>query len=200
MQSSSNPALQEATTDPLLFATAFKKNRFYMISTREPEGSRDVFNEKPSREEQTIASVNPVKSLPTTATIRTTMGDIVLKLMPQFAPKSVENFIGLAKSGYYDNVIIHRVVKGFMIQTGDPNGNFVSLYLTQRISYLIGDGTGGESIFGGQFEDEFHPDAKHDRPYTLSMANAGPGTNGSQFFVTVVPAVTNLLSHSYDRN
>jgi peptidylprolyl isomerase domain and WD repeat-containing protein 1 len=123
MQSSSNPALQEATSDPLLFATAFKKNRFYMISTREPESSRDVFNEKPSREEQTIASVNPVKSLPTTATIRTTMGDIVLKLMPQFAPKSVENFIGLAKSGYYDGVVIHRVVKGFMIQTGDPNGN-----------------------------------------------------------------------------
>ncbi|KAG8891912.1 cytochrome P450 monooxygenase 71, partial [Tulasnella sp. 408] len=81
---------------------------------------------------------------------------------------AVENFAGLAKRGYYDGVIFHRVIKKFMIQTGDP----------------LGDGTGGESVWGREFEDEFTPALRHDRPYTLSMANAGPNTNGSQFFVT----------------
>jgi peptidylprolyl isomerase domain and WD repeat-containing protein 1 len=86
-------------------------------------------------------------------------------------PRTIENFTTHAKNGYYDGVIFHRVIKGFMIQTGDP----------------MGDGTGGESIWGGEFEDEFHRSLKHDRPFTVSMANAGPNTNGSQFFITTVP-------------
>jgi len=83
----------------------------------------------------------------------------------------VENFCVHASKGYYNGHIFHRVIKQFMVQTGDPTGT----------------GTGGESIWGGEFEDEFHPKLRHDRPYTLSMANAGPNTNGSQFFITVVP-------------
>ncbi|KTG38285.1 hypothetical protein cypCar_00018863 [Cyprinus carpio] len=86
-------------------------------------------------------------------------------------PKTVENFCVHSRNGYYNSHIFHRVIKGFMIQTGDPTGT----------------GMGGESIWGGEFEDEFHATLRHDRPYTLSMANAGPGTNGSQFFITVVP-------------
>ena len=73
-----------------------------------------------------------------------------------------------SKNGYYNNCRFHRIIKDFMIQTGDPKG----------------DGPGGESIWGGEFEDEFHRDLRHDRPYTLSMANAGPNTEGSQFFLT----------------
>ncbi|XP_050185783.1 peptidylprolyl isomerase domain and WD repeat-containing protein 1 [Myiozetetes cayanensis] len=86
-------------------------------------------------------------------------------------PKTVENFCVHSRNGYYNGHVIHRIIKGFMIQTGDPTGT----------------GLGGESIWGGEFEDEFHSTLRHDRPYTLSMANAGPNTNGSQFFITVVP-------------
>merc|ERR1712039_988835 len=97
-------------------------------------------------------------------------GDIVVKLFFQECPKSVENFTVHSKNGYYDNTIFHRVIQGFMIQTGDPQG----------------DGTGGESMWGEEFEDEFHRSLKHDRAGTVSMANAGPNTNGSQFFITTV--------------
>jgi len=105
------------------------------------------------------------------AIVRTTMGDIRIQLFPEDTPKTVENFSGHARSGYYENVIFHRVIKGFMIQTGDPRGN----------------GTGGKSIWGGEFEDEFVKSLRHDRKFTVSMANAGPNTNGSQFFITTVP-------------
>ncbi|KAG8931090.1 hypothetical protein FRC01_001850 [Tulasnella sp. 417] len=177
MAASANPILQtKEARDPTLFCTAYKRPRFYMFTRAEPEdsrggGDRDVFNEKPTREEQTVAIANEPKAqagLPTTATIHTTMGDMSFKLFPEHAPRAVENFAGLAKRGYYDGVIFHRVIKKFMIQTGDP----------------LGDGTGGESVWGREFEDEFTPALRHDRPYTLSMANAGPNTNGSQFFVT----------------
>jgi len=97
--------------------------------------------------------------------IHTNKGDINLILFGTKTPKTVMNFLELAKAGYYDGLIFHRVIPDFMIQGGCP----------------VGRGTGGP---GYKFEDEFHPDLKHDSPGILSMANAGPGTNGSQFFIT----------------
>jgi cyclophilin family peptidyl-prolyl cis-trans isomerase len=100
--------------------------------------------------------------------IDTTLGTIEAQLYGERAPKTVNNFITLARQGFYDGIIFHRVIPGFMIQTGDPNGT----------------GTGGP---GYAFEDEFHSDLKHDQPGILSMANSGPNTNGSQFFITTAP-------------
>ena len=100
------------------------------------------------------------------ATIKTNHGDIKLQLFPEQAPKAVENFVALAKDGYYDGIIFHRVIPDFMIQGGDPTGT----------------GAGGESSFGGSFEDEFSPEVFNLKG-ALSMANAGPNTNGSQFFI-----------------
>lgn len=126
-----------------------------------------------------------------TATLHTSQGDIRLNLFPDQAPKTVSNFVGLAegtkdyaapnakgeKSGpFYDGVIFHRVIDGFMLQTGDPTGT----------------GRGGP---GYQFGDEFHPTLQFDRPYLLAMANAGPNTNGSQFFITV--AATSWLNYKH---
>ena len=102
----------------------------------------------------------------TIAIIKTNMGEIKIKLFPQFAPKTVENFTTHAKNGYYDGLIFHRVIKDFMIQGGDPTGT----------------GCGGESIWGRSFEDEFTSEL-HNLRGALSMANAGPNTNGSQFFI-----------------
>jgi peptidyl-prolyl cis-trans isomerase A (cyclophilin A) len=117
------------------------------------------------------------------ATLHTSQGPIVIRLLPDHAPKTVRNFTDLAQGGrewtdpgtgnattgkLYDGTVFHRVIPNFMIQGGDPLGN----------------GTGGP---GYRFADEFHPDLAFDRPYLLAMANAGPGTNGSQFFVTTVP-------------
>jgi peptidyl-prolyl cis-trans isomerase B (cyclophilin B) len=96
----------------------------------------------------------------------TNHGTITLKLFPEHAPKAVENFVTHSKNGYYNGLTFHRVIKDFMIQGGDPNGN----------------GTGGESIWGEPFEDEFSKELFHLRG-ALSMANAGPNTNGSQFFI-----------------
>lgn len=98
--------------------------------------------------------------------MNTSMGTIKIKLFPEQAPKTVENFITHSEEGYYDGLKFHRVIKDFMIQGGDPNGN----------------GTGGESIYGESFEDEFSPELFNLRG-ALSMANAGPDTNGSQFFI-----------------
>merc|ERR1711900_29452 len=124
-------------------------------------------------------SMHSELSLGRQATLHTTMGDIVIKLYPKECPKTVENFSVHSRNGYYDGIIFHRVIKNFMLQTGDPNG----------------DGTGGESIWGGDFADEFSRALKHDRPFTVSMANAGPNTNGSQFFITTVPAA--WLDHKH---
>lgn len=105
------------------------------------------------------------------AVVDTTMGKIAFRLFPDKAPRACENFILLTQRGYYNGVIFHRVINNFMIQGGDPTGT----------------GRGGESAWGGAFEDEFSPDLKHDKAGTVSMANAGPNTNGSQFFITLAP-------------
>ena len=102
------------------------------------------------------------------ARFKTEKGDIVVELYADRAPLTVENFINLARAGFYDGTTFHRVIPGFMAQGGDPTGT----------------GTGGP---GYQFGDEFHPSLRHDAPGVLSMANAGPGTNGSQFFITHGP-------------
>lgn len=100
--------------------------------------------------------------------ISTNVGDIKVKLLPEIAPMHVSSTIYLARLGFYDDVIFHRVIKEFMAQGGDP----------------LGRGTGGP---GYQYGGEFSPNARHDRPNLLSMANSGPGTDGSQFFLTFVP-------------
>lgn len=103
--------------------------------------------------------------------METSKGTIKIRLFPEYAPKTVENFVGLIKKNYYDGLIFHRVIPDFMIQGGDPTGT----------------GRGGESLWGGKFNDEFNPNLKNLRG-TLSMANAGPNTNGSQFFIVEAPA------------
>lgn len=105
-------------------------------------------------------------------TLHTNKGDIELALFPDVAPKTVENFVELSKKGYYDGVIFHRIIKDFMIQGGDPTGT----------------GMGGESIYGNSFEDEFSTEV-FNLYGALSMANAGPNTNGSQFFIVTAPTV-----------
>jgi cyclophilin family peptidyl-prolyl cis-trans isomerase len=102
------------------------------------------------------------------AHMETEKGTMVIELFADKTPKTVNNFVFLSREGYYDGVIFHRVISNFMVQGGDPTGT----------------GTGGP---GYKFGDEFHPGLKHDRQGVLSMANAGPGTNGSQFFITHVP-------------
>ncbi|MFH8888437.1 MULTISPECIES: peptidylprolyl isomerase [unclassified Streptomyces] len=126
------------------------------------------------------------------ATLKTNHGDIEIELLPNFAPKTVRNFVELATgtrewtrptdgqkttAPLYDGTVFHRVISGFMIQGGDPLGN----------------GTGGP---GYQFADEFHPDLAFTKPYLLAMANAGPGTNGSQFFITVAPTAWLTRKHT----
>lgn len=179
MAASANPLLQEAEErDPILACTAFAKVRFYLFNneTEISKSTRDIHNEKPSLDRDAAraaadaaadAATKANAEAGTSAILHTTMGDIHLRLFPSAAPKTVKNFVTHARNGYYNNTIFHRVIRKFMIQGGDP----------------LGDGTGGESIWGGEFEDEFSS-LKHDRPYTLSMANAGPNTNGSQFFIT----------------
>ena len=126
----------------------------------------------------------------TKATLKTNLGDIVINLFPNHAPATVANFTGLAtgekeykddagRSGqpYFDGLGFHRIIDGFMIQGGCP----------------LGTGTGGP---GYKFKDEFHPELQFDRPYLLAMANAGPGTNGSQFFITVTPTAWLTKKHT----
>jgi peptidylprolyl isomerase len=104
------------------------------------------------------------------AVVKTNMGTVVFRFFPKQAPLAVANFKGLAATGYYKGVGFHRLIENFMIQGGDPTGT----------------GSGGKSLWGAKFADEFSPELRFDRPGLLAMANAGPGTNSSQFFVTVV--------------
>ncbi len=103
-----------------------------------------------------------------TVVLETTQGDVEIELMPSVAPLAVANFVTHVENGYYDGLTFHRVIPGFMIQGGDPQGS----------------GRGGKSIWGRPFPDEFSPDVRFDEKGLLAMANAGPGTNGSQFFIT----------------
>ena len=181
--------------DSLMIALAYDKRRFMVFTHHDPLSNdgqgdepdeqtilaRDILNEQPDASDildtshlgrsGNDPSSSSVLTTATQAILRTTHGDIRIKLFPNETPRTIENFIGHAQSGYYDNVIFHRIIPGFMCQTGDP----------------LGDGTGGESIWGGEFECEIRRELKHDRPFTVSMANAGPNTNGSQFFITTVP-------------
>ncbi len=104
------------------------------------------------------------------AVLETTQGNIELELREDLAPIAVENFTKLIKKGYYDGIIFHRIIPQFMIQSGDPQGT----------------GRGGNSIWGKSFNDEFSSSAQFDKPGILAMANRGPNTNGSQFFITTV--------------
>ena len=118
----------------------------------------------------------------TLAVMHTNMGDIKIKLFPEKAPKTVENFVTHSKNGYYNGLKFHRVINDFMIQGGDPRRN----------------GTGGESIWGGSFPDEFDPEL-HNLRGALSMANSGPNTNGSQFFIVQAREVpANMLEQMRD--
>ncbi len=109
--------------------------------------------------------------------METSKGTVKIRLFPEYAPKTVENFVGLIEKGYYDGLIFHRVIPDFMIQGGDPTGT----------------GRGGESLWGGKFEDEFSPNVGNLRG-ALSMANAGPNTNGSQFFIVQKEGGTDWLN------
>lgn len=134
--------------------------------TEEKEGSDQVAN---TDYPQLSSEVSENEKL---VEIETTMGNIKIKLFPEYAPKAVENFVTHGEEGYYDGLIFHRVINDFMIQGGDPNG----------------DGTGGESIYGAPFKDEFSDNLFNLRG-ALSMANSGSNTNGSQFFIVTKKSV-----------
>ncbi len=119
-----------------------------------------------------IPQIDPEETKVTKAIINTNKGDITFNLFPELAPKTVENFTTHAKNNYYDGIIFHRIIKGFMIQGGDPTGT----------------GMGGASIWDEEFEDEFAP-SLYNFNGALSMANAGPNTNGSQFFIVTAKDV-----------
>lgn len=112
--------------------------------------------------------------------LETNQGNIVIRLFPDITPRAVENFTGLIKKGYYNGIIFHRVIKGFMIQGGDPSGS----------------GMGGESIWGRPFEDEVSGNVQFDRKGLTAMANAGPNTNGSQFFITTAACPWLNMKHT----
>ena len=112
--------------------------------------------------------------------VETNLGAVEITLMPDVAPKTCENFLGLVGKKYYDGIIFHRIIKNFMIQGGDPTGT----------------GAGGESIWGKSFADECKPTVKFDKPGLLAMANRGPNTNGSQFFITTASTPWLNMKHT----
>ena len=134
------------------------------VSTRPTEVSSEAQPVITQQAETTIRKETDIVKVK----IETTAGAIYAELYADQAPRTVENFVTLVKKGFYDGIIFHRVIPDFMIQTGDPTGT----------------GTGGP---GYKFQDEFSPKLRHDKPGALSMANSGPNTNGSQFFITETP-------------
>lgn len=122
----------------------------------------------PTDEDFSTVAAEWKEKAPMTVVLETTQGDVEIELMPSVAPLAVANFVTHVENGYYDGLTFHRVIPGFMIQGGDPQGS----------------GRGGKSIWGRPFPDEFSPDVRFDEKGLLAMANAGPGTNGSQFFIT----------------
>lgn len=157
----------KSVEEPLLVASSFDSQRIFLFKNTEPaaDDARDVYNERPlarSRERSGAAEAAKAKRVvPGRVTLHTSVGDVSFEMHKQCS-KTVENFATHAKNGYYNGVIFHRVIKGFMVQTGDPDG----------------DGTGGESIWGGEFEDEIDSSLSHEAG-TVSMANCGPNTNQS---------------------
>ena len=133
--------------------------------------SSETVKEKTEEKTTSIEEETHMPESMTVAVINTNMGTIEIELFADKTPKTVENFVGLANKGFYDGIIFHRVIADFMLQSGDPTGT----------------GRGGESLWGKSFEDEFVSELRHDVPGILSMANSGPNTNGSQFFITLVP-------------
>jgi cyclophilin family peptidyl-prolyl cis-trans isomerase len=140
------------------------------------------------------AGAQPLKAVATqTVIMKTSMGDITIELYGKDAPKTVANFVGLAKKGFYNGILFHRVIPGFMIQGGDPKSRYDSL----REEW----GTGGESIYGENFADEIDPNSRASKlgysEGVVAMANAGPNTNGSQFFIVASTEGTRHLSLNY---
>ncbi len=139
------------------------KKLFFLIMILSLFISSNIFSQKKETKKMTDST--------TVAVIKTNMGNIELELFAKETPKTVENFVGLANKGYYKGVIFHRVIDNFMIQGGDPTGT----------------GSGGKSIWGKSFNDEIVPQLVFDKEGLLAMANSGPNTNGSQFFITLAP-------------
>ncbi len=135
---------------------------------KKDEQDKTITKEKDNKVKELL---NVSESEMLVATVKTNVGTFEIELFAREVPKTVENFVGLATNGKYDGIIFHRVIANFMLQGGDPTGT----------------GRGGESYWGGKFDDESNSIHKHTKPGMLSMANAGPNTNGSQFFVTLVP-------------
>ncbi len=127
-----------------------------------------------------LAKENFVSNKKPTICLETTQGTITIQLNPTIAPKACENFLTLVKKHYYDGVVFHRVIKDFMIQTGDPDGT----------------GAGGKSCWGKPFQDEVHAEVAFNKPGLVAMANAGPNTNGSQFFITTTKTPWLNMNHT----
>ncbi len=173
-------AQQKIFTIIILVALVVIGAGVYSVSQKQPSagdqyGSTDV-SLTMNDSENTFDSSAVAEQVTHVATLNTNEGDIVVELYGGLTPKTVENFVTLSRDGFYDGVRFHRVIEGFMIQTGDP--------LSKDVANMDRWGTGGP---GYQFEDEFSPELTHSSAGVLSMANAGPGTNGSQFFITLAP-------------
>lgn len=168
--SNNNQASSDPSTEPMVSASIASVAPTSSASTTTPDSATPSSVAAPA-----AFKFDPNKEY--NVLMETTMGNIKLKLYNKVAPKTVENFVTLASRKYYDGIIFHRVIDGFMIQGGDPTGT----------------GTAGESAWGGKFEDEFSNDVKFDKAGLLAMANSGPATNGSQFFITLSSSATEHL-------